>query len=399
MVASLERAMSALLAWFYSLPVIGDSYGVAIVLLTLTVMLFTTPLTIRGTRQMLRMQQLQPEIKRLQQEYKHDRQKLNEEMLRFYRERNVNPVGSCLPLIVQAPVFILLYRAIHNLTSVGPDGFFEPKFLDKTTEMYQALHTSKEMLFWGIDLSISTQDALTSRSFLVALPYLVAILVVAATSYIQQWQVSGRNPDAMTNPQQKMLLKVMPIFFGVFSFTFPAALVVYFLTSNTYRCGLQWYISRAIYGVKGGATPPPAALPTPDPSSGSPGGGGLLARLLGSGGSAPAPSADPPANGAGRTGDATPKGTSRSQSSGRANTSGRSRQPGGERPANRRPAPGRSGRPAAGGKGDGRPDRRPDGKPGGAKPASDKPPAGRYTPPRRNGPSGSSGGRGKSKGS
>src|SRR5581483_8140018 len=101
------------LAFFYRLV---PDYGVAIALFTLAVMIVLTPLTLKETRSMMIMQSLQPEMKKLQAQYKDDRQKLNEELMKFYRENNINPLGGCLPLLIQLPVFWILYRVIYGLT-------------------------------------------------------------------------------------------------------------------------------------------------------------------------------------------------------------------------------------------------------------------------------------------
>jgi YidC/Oxa1 family membrane protein insertase len=93
------------------------SYGIAIILLTIAVRLVLYPLTVKQTKSMQAMQRLQPEIKRLQTKYKNDRQKLNEEMMKFYKENKVNPLSGCLPLVLQLPLFIVLYRLIHDLTA------------------------------------------------------------------------------------------------------------------------------------------------------------------------------------------------------------------------------------------------------------------------------------------
>jgi YidC/Oxa1 family membrane protein insertase len=93
------------------------SYGIAIILLTVVVRLVLYPLTVKQTKSMQAMQRLQPEIKRLQAKYKNDRTKLNEEMMKFYKENKVNPLSGCLPLVLQLPLFIVLYRLIHDLTS------------------------------------------------------------------------------------------------------------------------------------------------------------------------------------------------------------------------------------------------------------------------------------------
>ncbi|QGG96899.1 YidC/Oxa1 family membrane protein insertase [Actinomarinicola tropica] len=238
-------AIAGLLALFYEIPGIG--YGGAIALLTIVVMVLVTPLTLKGTRSMMTMQALAPEMKRIQQQYADDRVKMNEELLAFYKENQINPVGGCLPLLLQMPVFIILYQVINGLTRRGADGTFDPKYLSEDSALYQALHGSTEMLSLGIDLSESAANALQD-SFVHGLPYIAMIIAVAASSYIQQKQISGRNPNAEMPQQQKILLRVMPIFFAFISFNFAAALVVYFLVSNLYRIGQQAYISRTLYG-------------------------------------------------------------------------------------------------------------------------------------------------------
>ncbi|MGH9896816.1 MAG: YidC/Oxa1 family membrane protein insertase, partial [bacterium] len=235
--------LATVLAWFYEL---WPSYGMAIVLLTLLVMLILTPLTLKGTRSMMMMQALQPEVKKLQQRYKDDRQKLNEELLGFYRENKINPLGGCFPLLIQLPVFFVLYQVLYKLTRIGSDGNFEPSYLSHDSALYKALRGTDEMVSWGTDLSRSATKAM-SESFGQAIPYLVLIVAVAATSYIQQKQVSGRNPNMPVNPQQQMLMRVLPAFFAFISINFPAALVVYFLVSNLFRIGQQALISHTIY--------------------------------------------------------------------------------------------------------------------------------------------------------
>src|SRR4051812_4634855 len=158
------------LSFFYS---VWPSYGGAIVLLTLSIMVVLTPLTLKGTRSMLAMQRLQPELKRLQAKYKDDRQKLNEEMLKFYKENGINPVSGCLPLLLQMPVFFFLYRTLIGLTAHAPYGadmgsqaaatanrsvfanfgVFHPQHLDKSSSLYRSLTSTREMTSWGMNLA------------------------------------------------------------------------------------------------------------------------------------------------------------------------------------------------------------------------------------------------------
>lgn len=233
-----------ILDFFYDLV---PNYVVAIVLLTLLVMVITTPLTLKGTRSMIKMQLLQPELKKIQERHKGgDRNEMNQELMAFYQENQLNPLGGCFPLLVQAPVFLLLFRLIQGLTRRGTDGTFDPKYLDEGSRLYQSLDQRTEMLSFGLDLSESTTDAL-GQSILHGLPYLILILVMIGAQYLQQKQVSARGSSAAAMPQQQMLLKVMPAFFGVISIGFPAALVVYWVTSSVYRIGLQGYITKSLY--------------------------------------------------------------------------------------------------------------------------------------------------------
>src|SRR6476619_1973370 len=125
-------------------------------------MVLMLPLTLKSTKGMLEMQRVQPEMRRLQQQYKGDRQKLNEEMMKLYQEHKINPLGGCLPLLLQAPVFFMLYRVLHELTyQPSPGANFQPKYLDSGTSLYKALSSTNEMIALWLDLS---KSALTELS-------------------------------------------------------------------------------------------------------------------------------------------------------------------------------------------------------------------------------------------
>ena len=261
--------IAKVLAWFYEL---WPSFGMSIVLLTLAVMVILTPLTLKGTRSMIKMQHLQPEMKKIQTRFKGDREAMNKEMMAFYQANGINPMGGCLPPFVQAPVFMVLYQVLRGMTrrlsdmggNIGwvagrlgageslagvpadPQTFY-PAYVDSGSELFADLSNETEMLFLGFDLSRSASSAL-SQSVLAGFPYLVLILVVFLSAWVQQRQIRGRNPDATVNPQQQMLMKVMPFILPVISFNLDAALVLYFVVSNLYRIGQQAYITRTLYG-------------------------------------------------------------------------------------------------------------------------------------------------------
>jgi YidC/Oxa1 family membrane protein insertase len=285
---------ATLLAWSYELV---PSFGVAIVLLTVAVMLLVTPLTLKGTRSMLELQMHQPELRRIQTQFRDDRQKMNEELMKFYAEHKINPVGGCLPLLIQLPVFILLYNVIRGLTRRTPlldsvlagrggdlAGAFDPKYVEESSQIYQALHNEREMLSVGVDLARTPLQAM-SDGLGTAWPYLALVIGIAATSYVQQRQIQGRNTGAAANPQMQMLTKVMPVMFVVFSLNFPAALAVYWCTSGLWRIGQQYIIGKHIYTDETKARLADAKerndAVTAAAPAGAPPEGGFLGKLLG----------------------------------------------------------------------------------------------------------------------
>lgn len=263
------RAVAQALAALYELPVIGGSYGEAIILLTLIVMILLMPLTLKATRSTIKMTQMQPELKRLQKKYKDDRETLNQEMMKLYQEHGINPVGGCLPMLAQLPVFLVLFQVLRGLTRrISDQPFYEaanlvrernglevaagneisPRYISQDSEMYQNLAGSTEMGFGPFDLAAEAWDVL-GESIFSGIPYVLLILVVVGTSYYQQRQISARRgADVQINPQQQLLLRFLPLLSGVWSFIFPAGLVLYWATSNTFRIGQQAYITRQIYG-------------------------------------------------------------------------------------------------------------------------------------------------------
>jgi YidC/Oxa1 family membrane protein insertase len=270
------------------------------------VMLVLSPLAIKSTRSMIRMQRLQPEMKKLQAKYKDDREALNREMMAFYKANNVNPFSSCLPLLLQMPVFIVLYRVLHGLTQTGSDGTFDPKYLDHGSSLYQDLSATDKMMSWGMDLSKSAVQELQDRGVLVAIPYILLVGIVVVTSFVQQRQIQGRNPNAAANPQQQMIGRILPFIFIPISISLPAGVVVYFAVSNLVRVGQQALVTKLEFSGKDddGKHPPKVreAEATPkEPRPGKPKPGEALKPSSGGGRKA---GPKPPTNGAGGNGAA-----------------------------------------------------------------------------------------------
>lgn len=275
MLDPLFDVVAGLLALFYSW---WPSYGVSIALLTLTAMIAVTPLTLKMTRSTLQMQQYAPELKRIQQEHRGDRQALNEATMAFYREHNFNPLGCMLPLLVQGPIFLVMYRVVSGLTrrstEIGTQlGFtsftyadtdkgvagaygqtpiakgeltFDPDFLSRADDLYVRLSDSTEMVSWGVDLARSASSALSDGP-ITSLPYFLMIAVVLATGIFQHRQIQSRQTGAAVNPQQQMIMKIFPYFLPVICFSMPAAVVIYFIVSNAVRIVQQAYITRSFY--------------------------------------------------------------------------------------------------------------------------------------------------------
>jgi YidC/Oxa1 family membrane protein insertase len=243
MLDPLYEFFGTILAFFYGLI---PNLGVAIILLTVTVMLVLFPLTAKQAKAMLNMQRAQPEIKRIQQKYKSDRQKMNEEVMKYYQENKINPLAGCLPLLVQLPIFLALFNVMRN----------PYKYIPTNSDLYAAFCGGSDVTekqcstgglpnhleFLGMDLSQHATGV--PGGFFDALPYFLLVGLVVLTGFLQARQ-SKRNAPNM-NSQMAMITQILPIGFGLFSLQFPAGLVLYYFVSNLWRLGQQEVIMRKI---------------------------------------------------------------------------------------------------------------------------------------------------------
>lgn len=237
-------AASWLIALFYSLV---PNYSFAIAMVAVAVMLLITPLTLKSTKGMLEMQRLQPEMKRLQQDFRGERQKLNEAMMKLYQEHKVNPLASCLPLLAQMPVFLIMFKAIQGLIARDPkSGNFVPKYLDHTSAIYRSLFGKNQMLSFGIDLAKTPYNAM-KENFATGLVYALLVVVLAGLYLVQQRMVASRTVSPTMSASQAKLLQYMPVAFAVFQIALPTALVVYYMMQALIRIVQQQYITQRFY--------------------------------------------------------------------------------------------------------------------------------------------------------
>jgi len=205
-----------------------NSYGFSIVALTIIINIIIFPLTLRQTRSTKRMQDIQPELKKLQKQHKDNKEQLNKEIAELYKTKGINPLGCVLPLIIQMPVWFALFRVLR-----------EPlNFIPKDASLFPQLGDPASVLFYTMDLQIPASEIAT---WMERIPYLVLILFVILTALYQQNQLTKKSGNS-NNPQaqqMQMIGKIMPLFFGFISWTLPSGLVVYFLTGNIFRIGQQ----------------------------------------------------------------------------------------------------------------------------------------------------------------
>ncbi len=233
------------LTWLYDIW--PNNYGVAIMILTLIVSLLLFPLTLKQTRSMKAMQEIQPEVKKLQKEYKDDREELNKQMMALYQERGVNPAAGCLPLILQMPIWFALYRVFRVKPSEADPSVLDPSdVIPAGSNLAEALRNDDSSIsFLSLDMLQSPSQAM-SDGLSTGLPAILLVLVIVATSYYQVYQTTRRNKsndngqaDNKQAQQMQMISKIMPLFMGFISWTFPMGLGLYFAVSNGFRVGQQ----------------------------------------------------------------------------------------------------------------------------------------------------------------
>ncbi len=204
------------------------SFGFAIILFTVIIKVLTLPLTFKQLQSSRKMQQLQPEIQKLQKKYKDDREKLGKAQMDLYKEAGVNPLGGCLPMLIQMPIWFALYQALFRLATEGNlnEGFFWIRSLAEPRD-----------ISWLWPLPQTTEGWLYAAGLLV-LPILTVITQVIVQKMTTQ--PTGDSQQAMMS----QMMMFMPIMFGFFALQVPQGLVLYWVTSNLFMLGQQYFINK-----------------------------------------------------------------------------------------------------------------------------------------------------------
>jgi YidC/Oxa1 family membrane protein insertase len=189
------------------------NYGIAIILLTITVRILLLPLTIKQTRSLQAMQKIQPKLKKLQEKYKDDKEKLQKEMMKFYAENKVNPLSGCLPLLLQLPIFFALFRMLLGNKALQKASFLVIPSLSKSAG----------------DFSLAASQAI---------PYDLLIILMVATTYYSQKMIT-------TDPQQARMMVPMTLLMAFIAWRLPAGILIYWVTTNIWTIVQQYVTLRA----------------------------------------------------------------------------------------------------------------------------------------------------------
>ena len=232
---------------------VGASYGWSIVLLTVSVRALLIPLTFKQFKSMQKLQQLAPELKALQAKYKEDKQRQQQEVMKFYKQNEVNPFASCLPLVAQLPVFIGLFYMLRK--NLRPD--ICPKVQHAFQVHYAAVHNISLHAAAG-----QTTYCSNAAPYLRGLPHSGAgflfipdltnkasgaVLVALIVLYVGTQLASSLMMATPTmDKTQRQIMLLLPLFFVVLIISFPAGLIVYWITTNTWTIFQQWFVKRRI---------------------------------------------------------------------------------------------------------------------------------------------------------
>jgi YidC/Oxa1 family membrane protein insertase len=236
---------------------VGISWGWSIVAMTIVIRAAMLPLTFKQFHSMQRLQAHMPELKAIQAKYKDDKQRQQQEVMKFYKENNVNPLGSCLPLAAQLPVFISLFYMLREDLRIN--------ICPQTQLAYQASHhvSAAHTVPCGPNNGANFLFISDITNKATGITLLVLILLYVGTQLASSLMMASPTMDKT----QRQIMTFMPLVFVFIIINFPAGLIVYWITTNTWTIGQQYFIKRAI-------GPPAVAAAKIDDGGGGRGGGG-----------------------------------------------------------------------------------------------------------------------------
>jgi YidC/Oxa1 family membrane protein insertase len=217
----------------------GAAWALSIVGLVIVIRIALIPLFVRQIKAQRGLQLLQPEIKKLQAKYKDDRQRQSEELMKLYKETGTNPFSSCLPILAQAPIFFALFRVLQGIATGQALGVLTPELVD----------SARNAKVFGAPIYATFTNAgefSGSEATSVRVVTIVLIALMTLTTFLTQRQLMVKNMPA-DNPmaqQQKLLLYAFPLMFAIFGINFPIGVLIYWLTTNLWTMGQQFYVIR-----------------------------------------------------------------------------------------------------------------------------------------------------------
>ncbi|MER5492554.1 membrane protein insertase YidC [Streptomyces sp. NPDC002454] len=225
-------------------PDTGWAWGLSIMCLVILIRICLIPLFVKQIKATRAMQTLQPEMKKIQERYKNDKQRQSEEMMKLYKESGTNPLSSCLPILAQSPFFFALYHVLSSIASNKTVGVIDQSLLESA----QKAHIFGAPLAAKFMDSAEKVQSLDSTLLNVRVVTAIMIILMSLSQFYTQRQLMTKNVDTTVKTpfmqQQKMLMYVFPVIFAVFGVNFPVGVLVYWLTTNVWTMGQQMYVIR-----------------------------------------------------------------------------------------------------------------------------------------------------------
>ncbi|NBE51751.1 membrane protein insertase YidC [Streptomyces boluensis] len=226
-------------------PDTGWAWGLSIVSLVILIRICLIPLFVKQIKATRGMQTLQPEMKKIQERYKNDKQRQSEEMMKLYKETGTNPLSSCLPILAQSPFFFALYHVLNSIASNETVGDVIDKSLLASAQKAHIFGAPLAAKFMDSAEKVASLDATLLNVRIVTA---VMIIMMSLSQFFTQRQLMTRNVDMTVKTpfmqQQKMLMYVFPVMFAVFGINFPVGVLVYWLTTNVWTMGQQMFVIR-----------------------------------------------------------------------------------------------------------------------------------------------------------